>query len=117
MPQLSGRERRRKGLVNRTRRALYGVMLWLGAVHTAAAGDDGGTRFHTQQSPAVAARNVAVVQIHAPGLAGLLHSDFMIPANAIPQPGQPLIADYGTTRLIALDIDSRVLGALRDGVA
>src|SRR6476646_6036146 len=60
MQQPSGRERRRKGLVNRARRVLVA---------------------------------------------------------AVPEAGQPLIAENDTARLIALNVDSTVLGALRDGMA
>src|SRR4029077_3865220 len=114
MQQLSGRERRRKGLINRARRVLYGIGLWLGT-QAAGAAQDPAARLHAPQSAAVSTSSVAMMQIHAPGgLAGYVHSELRIPVDALPAPVQPLIAEYGTTRLIALNVDSTVLGALRD---
>jgi hypothetical protein len=115
--QPSGRERRRKGLVNRLRRVTYGVLLWAAAQGAVAAEEPGAA--HAR--PAYA-RNLAVLQVQVPngmpmGIAGPIADHLRVPQGAVPAAGQPLIVEDFSARLIAMNVDSTVLGALRDGVA
>jgi hypothetical protein len=91
-------------------------MLWCGA-HAAAASEDSFGKHAAIPSPAVAARNLAVVQVQGEPAPGGFITDFHVPQGVLPVAGQPLIADNGTARLLAMNVDSSVLGAMRDGVA
>lgn len=90
------------------RRGLWGLLLLTGC-HCAVAADE---RVHAGDT-----QNFSLVQTQATnGLAALLESNFQVAAGSIPLPGQSLVAEGDLTRLLALNVDQRVLGALTDGV-
>lgn len=118
----SGRERRRKGPVNRLRRLLYGVLLLAAAPGAVAADELAAVGQHRPQTSPASSR---IVQATLQGLV-LLHAERVeAPETTVQGAGYPRIAlDTVTARLLEpaaadtllLRIEVHQGGLLRDGV-
>jgi hypothetical protein len=88
---------------------LLGLLLWSGTYGVATA--------VTANTGSDAARDFALVQARATDdLPPRLRRDLPVAVHAAPVSGNRLIADGDLARLLAVSVDQRILGAIRDGV-